>query len=143
MPTPDPEVTDRKLAALRRFIADLGQYARLDREARRREHYAIERLLQLLCEAASDIGLQLLKARGHAVPGSYREVFTTLRDGDGLPPDLANGLIAACGMRNVLTHLYDGIDLDRVIDAVDPALALYGAYADWVVAGLGASQRQP
>lgn len=78
MLTPDPEVMDRKLAALQRIIAELGQYARLDHEARRREHYAVERLLQLLCEAASDIGLQLLKARGHAVPGSYREVFAAL-----------------------------------------------------------------
>lgn len=46
-------------------------------------------------------------------------------------------------MRNVLTHLYEPIDLDRVTDPVDPALALHCAYADWVVAGLGSSQRQP
>jgi uncharacterized protein YutE (UPF0331/DUF86 family) len=132
MPPPSAEVLDRKLAALRRFLADLGDYARLDREARRREHYAIERLIQLLCEAAADIGLQFLKARGEVLPGSYREVFHALAQGDGLPADLADALVAACGMRNVLTHLYDTIDLERVIDAADPTLALYGRYSEWV-----------
>ncbi len=132
MPPPSPEVLDRKLAALRRFLADLGDYARLDREARRRQHYAIERLIQLLFEAAADIGLQFLKARGEALPGSYREVFRALAQGDGLPADLTDALVAACGMRNVLTHLYDTIDLERVIDAAEPALAVYGRYAEWV-----------
>ena len=42
-------------------------------------------------------------------------------------------LIDACGMRNILTHLYDAIDLDRVIAAVDPALALYREYLDWAL----------
>lgn len=131
MPIPSPEVMDRKLASLRRFIADLAGYGRLDEAGRRREHYAIERLLQLLCESAADIGLQLLKARAEALPGSYREVFSALAEGDGLPADLRDQLIAACGMRNVLTHLYDTIDLDRVIAALDPAIALYQRFAAW------------
>jgi len=117
MPAPSPEIMDRKLAFLRRFIADLASYGRLDDAGRRREHYAIERLLQLLCESAADIGLQLLKARAEALPGSYREVFSALAAGDGLPADLRDQLIAAWGMRNVLTYLYDTIDLDRVIAA--------------------------
>jgi len=41
-----------------------------------------------------------------------------------LPQPLAERLIDACGMHNILTHLYDAIDLDRVIAAVDPAPAL-------------------
>jgi uncharacterized protein YutE (UPF0331/DUF86 family) len=52
-----------------------------------------------------------------------------------LPRDLADRLVAACGMRNVLTHLYDTIDLERVIDAVDPAITLYAGYVDWILAG--------
>jgi uncharacterized protein YutE (UPF0331/DUF86 family) len=43
----------------------------------------------------------------------------------GAPPQpLAERLVDDCGMRNILTHLHDAIDLDRVIAAVDPALAL-------------------
>jgi uncharacterized protein YutE (UPF0331/DUF86 family) len=136
MPAPSPEVMERKLASLRRFLVDLGTYARLDGLERRREHYAIERLIQLLCEAAADIGLQILKARAVATPGSYREIFDALSDGAGLPADLRDRLVAACGMRNVLTHLYDAIDLDRVTAAVDPAIPLYEAYANWAAGQL-------
>jgi uncharacterized protein YutE (UPF0331/DUF86 family) len=77
------------------------------------------------------LGLQYLKRAGDTLPASYREIFKALEQHAELPPDLAAQLSAACGMRNVLTHLYDTIDLDRVVAAVDPAIALYGAYADW------------
>ena len=125
------ETLERKLGFLHRYISDLSGYAALDSEGRLREHYAIERLLQLLCESAADIGLQFLKARGDTLPTSYREIFNALARSGQLPPDLAADLIAACGMRNVLTHLYDQIDLQRVIAAVDPAIALYRSFADW------------
>lgn len=130
-------VIERKLAALQTFIKDLGHYAELDRIARRREHYAIERLIQLLCETAADIGLQILKARQQdTLASSYREVFEQLRRSAALPDEMSDQLISACGMRNVLTHLYDTIDLDRVIAAVDPALQLYRAYLEWAAGQL-------
>lgn len=72
------EVTARKLAFLRQFLQDLAGYARLDANGRRREHYAIERLLQLLCESAADIALQRLKTLGYGLPTSYREIFLDL-----------------------------------------------------------------
>jgi uncharacterized protein YutE (UPF0331/DUF86 family) len=127
------EVLDRKLSFLRQFLTDLAPYSELDSDGRRREHYAIERLLQLLCESAADIGLQVLKRRGAGLTGSYREVFSSLQQLGVLPQSMAERLVDACGMRNVLTHLYDTIDLDRVIAAVDPALALYRQYLDWAL----------
>jgi len=117
---------------LLQFLADLDRYGAVDTAARRREHYAIERLLQLLCESAADIGLQLLRADGYRLASSYREVFLALRDRLGLPDVLADSLMDACAMRNVLTHLYDVIDLNRVVAAVEPALDVYGRYAKWV-----------
>jgi len=125
------EVFQRKLGMLRQFLADLGHYQALDMAGRRREHYAIERLLQLLCESSADIGLQLLRANGYRLASSYREVFLALRDRLGLPDELAESLMDACAMRNVLTHLYDVIDLGRVAAAVEPATDVYSQYADW------------
>jgi uncharacterized protein YutE (UPF0331/DUF86 family) len=124
-------VMERKLAFLKQFLTDLATYARGNLATRHREHYAIERLLQLLCESAADIGLQVLKAGGSPLASSYREVFTLLDQRGSLPTDLANALVDACAMRNLLTHLYDAIDLDRVAAAVEPALEIYGRYLDW------------
>ena len=133
MAEPRGEILERKLAFLQQFLTDLESYARLDTDDRRKDHYAIERLLQLLCESAADFGLQVLKKRGSGLAGSYREVFSTLHRLGALPEKLADGLVDACGMRNVLTHLYDRIDLDRVVAAVDPALVLYRQYLEWAL----------
>lgn len=134
MAKPKRAVMERKLAFLKQFLNDLEGYGRLDTAARRREHYAIERLLQLLCESAADIALQLLKAEGWPLASSYRDLFTSLAQRGSLPADLADALVDACAMRNLLTHLYDIIDLDRVVAAVEPALDLYRRYFDWACA---------
>lgn len=130
------DALERKLGFLRRYLRDLAVYVGHDEAARLRDHYAIERLLQLLCDAASDIALQFLKRDGDSLPASDREIFSRLAANGRLPAALAQALIAACGMRNVLTHLYDEIDLSRVVAAVEPAVALYGAFLDWTLAQL-------
>jgi uncharacterized protein YutE (UPF0331/DUF86 family) len=127
---------ERKLAYLRRFLGDLEGYAELDLPARHREHYAIERLLQLLCESAADVALQALKAQGQPLAESYSEIFRQLAREGMMPEELSNRLVDACGMRNLLTHLYDSIDQRRVIEAVDPAVDLYRAFLDWVLSRL-------
>ena len=128
----EPEVMERKLAYLSRYLDDLGELAGLDDAGRRAQHYAVERLLQLLCEVAADLALQILKARGETLPAGYREVFEALGRRGDLPAEMTADLTAACGMRNVLTHLYATIDQDRVIAAVDPALDLYERFGAWV-----------
>jgi uncharacterized protein YutE (UPF0331/DUF86 family) len=136
MTGPNRDVLERKLAYLRQFLRDLGAYAPLAHAEREREHYAIERLLQLLCEVAADVGLQFLKRHGWGLVASYRDVFAALQTQLALPPELAQRLIEACAMRNLLTHLYETIDLERVAAAVEPALDVYGRFLDWALARL-------
>lgn len=133
MTAPRTAIIERKVAFFRQYLHDIGEYCALDDEARRRAHYAIERLLQLLCESSADLSLQILKSEGRPPPTSYREIFSTLADSGAMPRPLALDLIAACGMRYVLTHPYDSIDLERVTSAIEPALELYRAFDDWLV----------
>ncbi len=65
----EPEVMERKLAYLRRYLDDLGELAGLDDAGRRAQHYAVERLLQLLCEVAVDPALDLYERFGAWVRG--------------------------------------------------------------------------
>ncbi|WP_019583459.1 HepT-like ribonuclease domain-containing protein [Thioalkalivibrio sp. ALE16] len=58
-------------------------------------------------------------------------MFETLRDRLDLEETLAEQLMDACAMRNVLTHPYDTIELERVIGAVTPALQVYTRFAHW------------
>jgi len=83
---------------------------------------------------AGDNRLQFLKARGYGLASSYREVFEALAQQGILPRDLAQGLIEACAMRNILPHLYETIHPTRVAAAIDPALDLYRRYLRWALA---------
>jgi uncharacterized protein YutE (UPF0331/DUF86 family) len=130
------DTLERKVGFLNRYLIDLSVYVGLDEPARLRDHYTIERLLQLLCESAADIALQFLKQDADTLPASYREIFSRLAATGRLPERLATDLIAACGMRNVLTHLYDEIDLARVVAAVEPSVRLYREFRDWALAQL-------
>lgn len=131
-------IVERKLAHLHGYIQDLASFAPLDPAQRQAQHYAIERLLQLLCEAAADIALQILRDRGVAPPESYRAVFERARDLGLMPEDLAADMIRACGMRNVIVHLYDTLDMRRILAAVDTAPPLYRRFAAWVLQHLPA-----
>lgn len=132
MALPDSETLDRKLGYLNRYLRDLGSYAPLDPDGTAGAA-SITPLNGCCSECAADIALQFLKEPGETLPASYREVFSALERAGALPSTMASDLIAACGMRNVRTHLYDDIDMDRVIAAVDPAIGLYAAFARWAI----------
>ncbi|WP_231378022.1 hypothetical protein [Thioalkalivibrio sp. ALE12] len=72
------EVMQRKLSMLRQFLSDLEQYRALEPRQQRREHYAIERLLQLLCESSADIGLQLLRRDGYRLAATFSRRFAII-----------------------------------------------------------------
>ncbi len=117
-----PEVVLRKLATLRRLLDDLRPFASATRAEVEAEHYRIERILELLATVAADL-LQHLLAEQGVVADSYRDVFRRAASGGLIDETLGGRLERAAGMRNVLVHLYDGIDLEIVRQAITPALA--------------------
>lgn len=131
------EIIERKLGFLHGYLQDLERLVPLTRAEREVQHYAIERILQLLCEAAADITLQFPKDRGIAPPDSYRALFEQARLAALMPADLAAELARACGMRDVIVHLYEALDMDRILAAVDAAPVLYRRFSAWAMESLG------
>jgi uncharacterized protein YutE (UPF0331/DUF86 family) len=126
-------VFERKLAKLKQFVGDFKAFLPLDRSGRERQHYAIERLLQLLCEASADIALQVIKGKQLLPPDTYRQIFGTLAQAGLLEPTLAEDLAKACGMRNILTHAYVDIDMNLVVNSIEPAVSVYEQFLAWAV----------
>jgi uncharacterized protein YutE (UPF0331/DUF86 family) len=116
-----PDVLVRKLAYLRQLLEDLAAFRGADAAEVAREHYKLERILELLATAASDTLHHLLAERGIA-PESYRDTFRLAAEHGLLPADLAARLQKAAGMRNVLVHLYEYVDFDILHQSVEPAL---------------------
>ncbi|MCA1732023.1 MAG: DUF86 domain-containing protein [Acidobacteria bacterium] len=116
-----PEVVLRKLETLRRLLRDLQPMAGASLETVAAEHYKVERILELLVTASADLLQHLLAERG-IVAGSYKDVFRFAASEGLLDLPLATRLEEAAGMRNVLVHLYDEIDLRILHASIERAL---------------------
>lgn len=116
-----PDVVARKLGYLRSLLADLREHAGAGPDDIAREHYRVERILELLVTAAADLLTHLLAEEGEP-PGTYRETFRRAGEAGLIGPELSERLQKAAGMRNVLVHLYEEIDLGIVREAVENAI---------------------
>ncbi len=84
-----------------------------------KERMAAERALQIVLQICIDVGAHLVSELGLGAPSRYRDIFTSLADGDVIPRDLADRLGRAAGMRNALVHGYDDLDDRQVFEALD------------------------
>ncbi|MCA9897289.1 MAG: DUF86 domain-containing protein, partial [Anaerolineales bacterium] len=96
-----PDVLLRKLSYLRQLLHDLTPYKDATFDEVEAEHYKLERLMELLVMAASDILHHLLAERGITAV-SYKSAFQLAAKEGMLPAELSDRLQNAASMRNVL-----------------------------------------
>lgn len=109
-----PQVTARKLALLKTYLQDLRSFEKTVRE----NHYAVERLIQLIVESMMDILLHRLASTGVVGPETYAEVVVQAGEHGLISRELADSLRLAGRMRNLLVHGYEGIDLTKMEQAL-------------------------
>lgn len=118
-----PEIVVRKLSRLSLYLKDLLPYRDVTFEEFMADHYKVERLIELLLGAASDVAFHLLSMRGEPPPGSYRAAFLRCGEMGILSEGLARNLALGAGLRNLLVHEYEEVDyqllyrnIGRVVD---------------------------
>lgn len=127
----DTDLVRRKLAVIARDLQDLTPIDGLALDAYRADRFrqkGTERLLQELIEAAVDANLHLLRACGAPTPPDYFHSFIELGQQGVIPPELADRLAPAAGLRNRLVHEYDRINDSIVLAAVGEARRGFAAY---------------
>jgi uncharacterized protein YutE (UPF0331/DUF86 family) len=122
-----PDVLARKLAKLHVFLSDLRPYEGATLHTVEEDHYRVERLLQLLVEVATDVLAHELAHLG-VVPASYRDAVRKAVEEGLLPEKLGVSLERAAGLRNVLVHLYEDLDMEILAASVKPALDDFGEF---------------
>jgi uncharacterized protein YutE (UPF0331/DUF86 family) len=83
------------------------------REDRDKRNMALHALLVSI-QAAIDIATYIIAQRGLEKPSTYRETFEILGRKKIISKELANELSDLAGFRNVLVHIYWGLNLDEV-----------------------------
>lgn len=101
----------------------------------------VERLIQLIVEAASDINSYLLVQLHQTTPSTYFDSFVEAGKKGIITRELAAELAQSAGMRNILVHQYKDIDHQLVFTAIPKALEQYPLYIQQIVAYLDSIER--
>ena len=88
----------------------------------------IERLLQLMTQAAIDINDHILSKLNPGESYTNFDAFIELGKYQIITPELAKQIAPSSGLRNRLVHEYDDIDPNQVFKAINFALQQYPLY---------------
>ncbi|NUO79392.1 DUF86 domain-containing protein [candidate division KSB1 bacterium] len=119
-----PHIVKSKTEQLALLLEDLRAYENISyEEFLAKDHYAIERLIELLVITASDAMIHVLSIAGEETPMTLRTTFLRAGELKIIPEDLAQRGAAAAGLRNLIVHAYAKVDLRIVYDSIRPALS--------------------
>jgi len=83
------------------------------REDRDKRNMVLHAMLVSI-QASIDIATYIIAQKGLDKPSTYRETFEILGRENIIPEELADELSDLAGFRNVLVHIYWGLNLDEV-----------------------------
>jgi len=127
----DKELVARKLQQLEEYLRELeeatpGAYESYAADTIRKR--AVERLLQLCIECASDINAHMLAKSAGVAPADYYMSFIMAGDRGLIPVELASELAPSAGLRNKLVHEYGVVDDRLVYESVSKTALLFPRY---------------
>jgi uncharacterized protein YutE (UPF0331/DUF86 family) len=102
---------------LEQAMEDWRRYRSIPLEELRRDRDKRNMVLHALLvgiQATIDIANHLIAERSLKRPSTYRESFQILSETGVIPSGLSDELSELAGFRNVLVHLYWGLDLEKV-----------------------------
>ena len=127
----ESEIVLTRLRLIAKYYNTLEQFSKLtldDYLADFNKQLIVERLLQLIIQAAIDINYYILSRLQPDNVVSNFEAFIELAKYGVLTEDLARQLAPSAGLRNRLVHEYDDIDSSQVFKAISFALQQYPLY---------------
>lgn len=112
-----------------RELEDFKETTTTDLEESRRTRWALRYGLMESIQAMIDVACAVVSRYNLGYPDSYADCLRALRRHDVLPDALADRLIRAVGMRNVLVHEYLDVDDELLLAALD-RLSDFRAFAE-------------
>ena len=98
----------------------LGNYANLR---------TLERDFQLIVDTVIDINTHLISAENLRAPEDATETFYILGEAGVLPMDFVKKFSPVAGLRNIVVHDYEKIDVEKLIDDIKSGIDQFGEYA--------------
>ncbi|MCE5092452.1 DUF86 domain-containing protein [Staphylococcus chromogenes] len=119
------EKLSRKLTYLKQLTEDY--------ESVKNNHYAFERVAQMLIESSVDIGNMIIDAFILRGPGNYKDVIDILELEGAISKETKLHLHKTIEVRKQFVHLYDELNMAEVQPLFDEALPYYRQFIEEVV----------
>lgn len=126
----DKDLVTRKLTQMTGYLNELREISNGTKEkfVSSGVHYEAERLVELIVSNAIDINFHIIKERQLSAPKQYRESFLELGKNGILNTEFSQNIANSVGLRNILVHHYDEIDLDIFYDGLKGGIKDYQQY---------------
>ena len=127
----DPEIILVRLRLIAKYYNTLEKFRSTsidDFLADFHQQLVVERLLQLMTQAAIDINEHILSKLNPGKSETNFDAFIELGQYGVISTELATQLAPSAGLRNRLVHEYDDIDPKQVFKAISFVLELYPLY---------------
>lgn len=121
------DVIESKLSAMKRYIALLESVLPTV-VVDSLEIYAVERLFQLVVDAAIDVNTHIITRANLDTPDDYHGTFTILGDKKVIPFELAEKISESVGLRNLLVHGYEKVDKQKMLSDIKSGIGQYVEY---------------
>ena len=120
MPALDREILAERVATVERHLARVAQRLPERAEDLRPATDASDAVVLHLWQAVQiviDLAIALCVQRNLGTPSSYGDAFERLSTAGDLDASLASRLAKAAGLRNLIAHAYEKLDMARVHEA--------------------------
>jgi uncharacterized protein YutE (UPF0331/DUF86 family) len=129
----EKEIVQEKLLSLQGYYTELKEFEKItfaDYCGNNLYRRTVERLIQLIVEAATDINNILLKSLSKGPTADYYSSFMELAEAGILPGDFAESIAPSTGLRNIIVHEYQKLDNRIVYESIQDTLKYYLKYMD-------------
>ena len=119
----DPDLIAKKLALIETCVSELRTLSRPEAiETDVREQRFVQHTLQIAVQAALDVASHIVSDERLGEVETNRQLVGLLARAGRLPQDLAETCERMAGLRNILVHGYQSVDLAIVRDVVENRL---------------------
>ena len=128
------QLIKEKIDRILEYLKILEKYKDMSYQVFLKEaHYIVERLFELLVTTSVDILMHKMATDEESLPTTLRTTFLRAGELNWIPTDLAEKLADAAGMRNILVHGYEKVDLKIVYNSINPALKDYTQFCEYIL----------
>lgn len=126
------KLIERKINRLDGYVSEIEPVLKFDTQEIPKDVLKLrmlERNFQLIVDTVLDINTHIISAEKLKAPEDMTETFIILGNADILPGDFVKKISPVAGLRNMVVHDYEKIDIEKLINDIKKDIHQFREYA--------------